>query len=101
MLYDWDDKLTLRIGANYGKAPVPEDDNLLPATLAPVTTEWHAAMGFTYGLSRNSEVSFSWVHAFRNRLSNFATGQFNISPGGGATIEMVQNSIDLSYALKF
>lgn len=101
IMYDWNDKLTLRMGANYGEAPVPEDDNLLPATIAPVTTEWHAALGFTYELSRSSEFSFSWVHAFRNELSNFDTGQFNISPGGGATIEMVQNSFDLSYALKF
>lgn len=99
--YDWNDKLTLRAGGNYGKAPVPEDDNMLPATLAPVTTEWHAALGFTYGLTPNSEFSFSYVHAFRNTLSNFDSGEFPISPGGGAEVQMVQNSIDLSYALKF
>ncbi|MGD8634515.1 MAG: outer membrane protein transport protein [Anaerolineales bacterium] len=99
--YDWNSKLTLRAGANYGKAPVPEDDNLLPATLAPIATEWHAALGCSYELSPNSELSFSYVHAFRNTLSNFDTGEFPISPGGGAEVQMVQNSVDVSYALKF
>lgn len=99
--YDWSSKLSLRIGANYGSAPVPEDDNLMPAVIATVTTEWHASTGFTYGLSAASEISVSYVHAFKNTLSNFDTGQFNIAPGGGAEIAMVQNSIDVSYALKF
>jgi len=99
--YDWSSKLSLRLGVNYGKAPVPEDDNLMAGILAPITTEWHAATGFTYGLSAASEVSVSYVHAFKNTLSNFNTGQFNIAPGGGAEISMVQNSIDVSYALKF
>ena len=99
--YDWSDNLSLRLGANYGKAPVPEDDNLLPAVLAPITTEWHAAAGFTYGLSKASEVSVSYVHAFKNTLSNFETGSFNISPGGGAEVSMVQNSISASYSFKF
>lgn len=99
--YDWSSKLSLRLGANYGKAPVPEDDNLMAAILAPVTTEWHATAGFTYGLSASSEVSVSYVHAFKNTLSNFDTGQFNIAPGGGAEVAMVQNSIDMSYSLRF
>ena len=99
--YEWNSDLTLRVGTNYGKAPVPEDNNLLPATLAPVTTEWHATLGFTYKLNKNSEVSLGYVHAFKNTLSNFDTGEFPISPGGGAEVSMVQNSVDIGYAYKF
>lgn len=99
--YEWNKKLTLRTGVNYGKAPVPEDDNLLPGAIAPVTTEWHAALGFSYALNRTSEVSVGYVHAFKNTLSNFDDGEFPISPGGGAEISMVQNSIDVNYSLRF
>lgn len=99
--YAWDPKLTLSVGANYGESPIPDDDNLLPAAVAPATTEWHATAGFSYMPSKASEISLTYVHAFKKEQSNYDTGQFNISPGGGATIEMVQNSVNLTYSFLF
>lgn len=99
--YDWSDRLSLRIGVNYGKSPVPEDDNLLVNTIAPITTEWHAATGFTYAISKTADLSVGYVHAFKNTLSNFDSGQFPIAPGGGAEISMVQNSLDIGLSKKF
>lgn len=99
--YEFNDKLTLRTGFNYGESPIPEDDNLMVNTVAPATVEQHATIGFTYNINKSSEFSFSYMHAFKNTQSNFDDGEFPISPGGGATIEMVQNSVDISYGYKF
>jgi long-chain fatty acid transport protein len=99
--YDWNQKLTLNFGANYGESPIPEGDELLPGAVAPATVEWHATVGLDYKISKKSEIALTYVHAFRKRLSNFDTGAFPISPGGGATIEMVQNSASLTYSFLF
>lgn len=99
--YEFNDKLTLRAGFNYGESPIPDDDNLVVNTVAPATVEKHATVGFTYQFNSASEISVSYTHAFKNTQSNFDTGDFPISPGGGARIQMVQNAIDVSYGHRF
>ncbi len=99
--YNWSPALTLRAGLNYGKSPIPNDDNLLVATLAPATTQWHATVGFTYRPNPVLELSFAYMHAFAHSQSTIGIANFPISPGGGAKIEMVQNSVDLGIGMKF
>lgn len=100
------DKLTLRIGYNYGKNPVP-DSQLLFSTLAPAITEKHVTLGATYKLGEQSilgfgsegEFTFAYVKARSNRQQ--ATLLFDNTTPVTAVAEMDIDSLTFAYTLKF
>lgn len=102
----FDDKLTLRVGYNYGKNPVP-DSQLLFSTVAPAITEKHATLGFTYKLGEQSilgfgsegEFTFAYVKALSNRQQ--ATLLFDNTTPVTAVAEMDIDSLTFAYTLKF
>lgn len=102
----FDDKLTLRVGYNYGKNPVP-DSQLLFSTLAPAITEKHVSVGATYKLGEQSilgfgsegEFTFAYVKARSNRQQ--ATLLFDNTTPVTAVAEMDIDSLTFAYTLKF
>lgn len=101
-----EDKLTLRAGYNYGKAPINKKQ-LLFSLLAPATTEKHITLGLTYSLGDQSIFGFgseglvtvAYMHAVKNKIEGITTGTGGLP--GMASMEMFQNSLDIAYTLKF
>lgn len=101
--YKWNDNLVVRTGFNYGKSPIP-DDQLLFNMLAPAVTEKHFTTGFTYSLSRATEINVSYVHAFKHSQTCEApTCKTLLTQGPGAYVaaEMYYDALGASLSLKF
>lgn len=102
--YKFDEKLDLRTGMNYAKAPMGADDVLFNM-LAPATTEWHFTVGATYHWKDDVEISASYVHAVENTIE----GQTLFQPTGSnpdvtttnAAISMKQRSLGVSVGIKW
>lgn len=93
--YDLNSAVTLRTGWNYGKSPIPSDNGaLLFNIVAPATTQHHFTMGATYRTDPKTEWNFMYMYAF----GYYQTGPTYL---GQATIGMRQNSLGLTYDLKF
>ncbi len=92
---------TLRAGYNYAELPYDEDQALFNV-LAPAVVEKHATAGFSYRPSPASEVTVTYMHAFRNSVDNnyVGTGPF-AGFSYSAENAMSQNSLEASYAWKF
>ncbi|MCK5480154.1 MAG: outer membrane protein transport protein [Gammaproteobacteria bacterium] len=93
--YRYSDSWTFRGGFSWNDQPI-SDDEVLFNILAPAVITKHATLGFTYRPNDSSEWSFAYMHAFKEEVKT------SLSPFGvPAEIDMYQNSVDLSYALKF
>ncbi len=96
-LYDYNNKLTLRTGWNYGKSPIDENNGeILMSIVAPAVVQNHFTLGATYKSSKNAEWSFSYVHAFRYKQS----GPTYIGGAAGGSLEMKQDSLGVSFGYK-
>ena len=85
----------MRAGFAYLEQPIP-DDQVLFNILAPAVVEKHVTLGFTYSPNKSSEWNFAYMHAFEEKVKSSQTA-FGI-PG---SIQMYENSVDLSYSLLF
>jgi len=85
-----------RAGYSHGKQPIPEAEVVFNI-LAPAVIEDHLTFGFTYGISSNSELNFSFMHALENSI----TGSNPLNPSQKVTLEMTQNEAEVSWAWKF
>ena len=96
--YDWSTNLTLRAGYNHSSQPIPKSETFFNI-LAPGVVQDHATLGLTYDVTKKSEISIAYMHAFKNSVngSNSIPG----FGGGEANLEMKQNSLGLAYAYKF
>jgi len=95
------DSWTFRAGFNYAQVPY-KDDQALFNVLAPAVVEQHVTAGFTHSLNKASEISVTYMHAFKNDV------EYTYAGSGGFTgfsytakNEMYQNSLEFSYGLKF
>jgi long-chain fatty acid transport protein len=97
--YDWSPNLTIRAGYNHSSQPIPNSETFFNI-LAPGVVQDHATFGITYDVSEKSEISFAYMHAFKNSVNG--SGSIPSAYGGGETnLEMKQNSLGLAYAYKF
>lgn len=93
-----DDKNIVRAGWNYAQQPIASDQldfNLL----APAVVENHLTLGYTRKLDKDAEVSFSFMHAFNNKVEGNqvqGTGTWHIKG-----LEMSQNSFGVQYSSQF
>ena len=104
--YRYDNNWTFRAGFAYNDQTIPADQVLFNI-LAPAVIRKHATLGFTYRPDTSSEWSFAYMHALSETTRTGASA-FSVTPGGPLTpvdvpaeISMYQNSVDLSYSLKF
>ena len=101
--YEYNPAWTFRVGYNYGKAPIPENQRLF-ALLAPAVVEKHATAGITYKMSKTIEWSMSYVYAFKNTLK----GRTGFYPQGissfdqldkpNAAMSMYQHSLGITFS---
>ncbi len=95
--HDW----TFRAGFNYAEMPY-EADQALFNVLAPATVEKHATIGFTRSINSGSEITVTYMHAFRNDVEYTyqGTGQ-NAAFSFDVENEMYQDSFEVSYGMSF
>lgn len=100
--YEYNTQWTFRGGLNYGENPIDPEENLFNI-IAPGVVEKHVALGFTYAPSQYNEISVTYVHAFREDQSYNYVG--TAAPFTGFSydteIGMDQNSLEVSYGMKF
>lgn len=94
--------LTLRAGFNHGTNPVRPQDVTFNI-LAPGVVKNHASAGFTYAMSKNSEISGALMVAQRVSVSGPSLFNAVLGPGAGGneSIRMRQRSVGLAWAQKF
>jgi long-chain fatty acid transport protein len=99
--YEYSSNWAFRAGFNYAKMPYDKDQALFNV-LAPAVVEKHVTAGFTRSLTPNSELTFTYMHAFRNKVDYTyqGTGQ-NAAFSFSAKNDMYQNAFELSYGLRF
>lgn len=93
---------TIRGGVNIGENPIDDNQNLFNI-LAPGVVEKHLTVGFTYSPDDYSEISASYMHAFREDQSYNYIGTAAPFTGFGYNTEigMDQNALEISYGMKF
>ena len=98
--YKYARDLTLRGGLNYGKSPIPKEEVLFNM-LAPATVEEHVTFGFTTAMDKDSDFTFTLMHAFENTICGPTA--FSPLPVGedNACITMSQTSLSFAYGLRF
>lgn len=100
--YAYSSSLTLRAGYNYGKSPIRNGDmdDVSFNIIAPGVVEQHLTLGATWALADKSELTVSYMHAFRKSITGpSATALLGI--GGTETLKMYQNSLGIAYGIKF
>jgi long-chain fatty acid transport protein len=101
--YQLNPKWQLRAGYNHGDAPMGRKDTLLNI-LAPATVEDHATLGATWTIDKKSELTFHYMHAFKNEIKGKGSTPEVIHPIfklGEANIKMHQDSFGVGYSRKF
>ena len=93
MAYAFSPRLTLRAGWNRSGQPIPSEDVFINV-LAPGVVEDHVTLGATYALSRSTDLSFDYVHAFTHTV----TGS---GPSQGASIRMYEDTLGVALAWKY
>jgi long-chain fatty acid transport protein len=100
MDYRWSPTLTVRGGVNYGKSPI-QKDQVLFNMLAPATVEKHITFGFTQTLDKDSDFTFTFMHAFKNTIKGPTMFPVAGTQGDNAALTMAQTSLSFAYGLKF
>jgi long-chain fatty acid transport protein len=98
--YQYNPKLILRAGYNHTDNPIQSRDVTFNM-IAPGVVKDHVTMGFSYNLSKDSEITMAYMHAFTNSVTG--PSLFNQwLPGNNATetIRMYENSLGIAYAMK-
>lgn len=100
--YRMNPTLTLRAGFNHGSNPVQSQDVTFNI-LAPGVVQNHATLGFTYGASKDSELTGAFMVAQRKSVSGPSLFNAVLGPGAGGTetVSMRQMSFGVAWARKF
>lgn len=99
--YAYSSKWTFRAGFNYAEAPY-DDDQALFNVLAPAVVEKHVTLGFTRSLGSSSELTVTYMHAFRNDVEYTYQGTGAFAPFSfTAKNDMYQNALEVSYGYRF
>ena len=97
--YQYNPKLILRAGYNHTDNPIQGRDVTFNI-IAPGVVQDHATLGFTYNLSKDSELTMAYMHAFKNSVQ--APSLFNRFgvPASTEKIQMYENSLGIAYSMK-
>lgn len=100
--WEMSSSLTLRAGVNVGGNPVKGSDVSFNI-LAPGVITTHYTAGATYALSKDSELSVSYMYAPANSISGSSMFNSLAGPGVGGTeaVKMSQQSLGLQYGWRF
>lgn len=96
--YAWDQNLTIRAGYNHTSQAVRKSETFFNI-IAPGVVQDHITLGATYVLPNQSELSFSYMHAFEEKVRG--SDSIPTSFGGGeANLKMYQDSLGIAYGWK-
>jgi len=114
--FGWDDQTVYKLGIrhqatpttalmagyNYGKTPIKNSDTTLNV-LAPATSEKHLSLGAEFQLSPKSNVTVSYIHAFKKEIkgTNNPQPQLGGLDLGGYNLKMDQNAVGFAYSRRF
>jgi long-chain fatty acid transport protein len=99
--YQYNPKLVLRAGYNHSDNPIQGRDVTFNI-LAPGVVKDHLTLGFTYDLSKDSELTMAYMHAFENSVEAPSLFTNFIGAAGGTDkIQMSENSLGIAYSMKF
>jgi long-chain fatty acid transport protein len=101
--YQYNPKLILRAGYNHSDNPIQGRDVTFNI-IAPGVVKDHLTLGFTYSLSKDSELTMAYMHAFKNSVEGPSLFTSFFPPGGTAgteKIQMYENSLGIAYGMKF
>lgn len=99
--YEVTDKLTGRIGYNYGKSPIDEE-HLFANFLFPAISEHHLTAGASYKLTPTWELGASAFWSPENTVTNNPAGSDSYAQGGGRSfVSMEQYGAQISAKMKF
>jgi long-chain fatty acid transport protein len=94
----WNDAWTVRAGYNHNNAQIPATQTYFNV-LAPGVVQDHLTLGATWNVSKDNELSFSYMHAFKQSVNG--TGSIPALMGGGeANINMYQDALGVAYSWK-
>lgn len=98
--YQYNSNLTLRAGYNHGDNPIKSRDVTFNM-IAPGVIKDHITLGFTYNVSKDSELTMSYMHAFKESVSGASLfNRFGVA-AGNEKIQMYQNALGIAYGMKF
>jgi len=97
--YEWSSSLMLRAGYNKSDNPIQASDVTFNI-LAPGVIEEHITLGFTYNLSKTTELTMAYMHAFENSVSGPANNPY-FPVGGTETLTMSEDSLGIAFGWKF
>ncbi len=103
--YQYSPKLALRAGYNHTDNPIQGRDVTFNM-IAPGVVKDHVTAGFTYNLSKESELTMAYMHAFRNSVeaaslfNNWVATPAGVGLAGTEKIQMYQNSLGIAYSMK-
>jgi long-chain fatty acid transport protein len=100
LVYDLNDRWTLRAGFSHGKSPIP-DDSIFSNATTPALAEDHASIGFTYALTDRSEISFAWEHSFTKERTESGRGDLFSMLGKGTRASYQEDGVIVQYTFKF
>jgi long-chain fatty acid transport protein len=101
--YQYNPSLILRAGYNHTDNPIRSSDVTFNM-IAPGVVKDHLTLGFTYGLSKDSELTMAYMHAFKNSVEGPSLFTSFFPPGataGTEKIQMYENSLGIAYGVKF
>lgn len=93
--YEMKPGTTLRGGYVTLKQPIPASQTFFNI-LAPGVVQDHLTLGLTLAMSRTSELSFMYMHAFEKKVDGSASIP-GILAGGEANLRMSQDSLGVAY----
>jgi long-chain fatty acid transport protein len=98
--YQYNPNLILRAGYNHTDNPIQGRDVTFNI-IAPGVVKDHLTLGFTYNLSKESELTMAYMHAFENSVEATSLYSNWLGPAGGTEkIKMYQNSLGIAYSRK-
>lgn len=99
--YRANDKMVLRAGYDRTDNPIRSQDVTFNI-LAPGVVQDHLTLGMTYGIGKTSEVTASFMHAFKNDVSGPSLfNNFGAPATTSEKIEMSENSLGVAWATKW
>jgi long-chain fatty acid transport protein len=101
--YQYSPNLVLRAGYNHTDNPIQSRDVTFNM-IAPGVVKDHLTAGFTYAISKDSEVTMAYMHAYTNSVKGSSLFNSFLPPGataGNEKIQMYEDSLGIAYGVKF
>lgn len=98
--YQYSPAFTMRAGYNRGSNPIQARDVTFNI-LAPGVVQDHYTLGFTYAVSKDSELTMAYMHATQKTVSGASLFNSWLMDGATDTIKMHEDSLGIGYSVKF